>query len=155
MKGEKAEYRISLEKAFLFPATKRVRKALNVVRAFVTKHTRAKDIMISNEVNEAIHKNSKNIPRYINAVLYKDAEKVAVFLKKGNGLDAYLKKKDEEKKKKEKETKKAKEEKKAEKKETAVEKKEAADAEKENKKRLLEEKRAKEEAGKAIEIKRG
>src|SRR3989338_7499293 len=115
MKGEKAEYTINLTKAFMFPVTKRVRKALNEIKAFVRKHTRSKEISISNEVNEYIHKNSKNIPRYLKAVLLKDGPRIAVFLQGGKQLEAYQKKKIEEKKKKE--EKKSKAEKKEEKKE--------------------------------------
>jgi len=45
MKGDKAEYTIGLQRAFLFPPKKRVRKALNEIKRFVKKHARAAGIM--------------------------------------------------------------------------------------------------------------
>lgn len=146
MKGEKAEYTISLEKAFMFPGTKRLKKALAQIRKFVHKHARPKKVAISNEVSEFIHKQSRNIPRKLKVVLYKEATRVVVFLQNSKEFDSYIKKKAEARKKEAKG--KEKEEKKS-----AEEKKEEAKAEEEQKK-LLEEKRMKEEAGKAIEIKR-
>ena len=171
MKGEKAEYTISLQKAFLYPVTKRVRKALSETRDFVSKHARTNETRISNEVNEYIHKNSKNIPRKLNAVLFKDGPVVSVFLQGGKELDIYMKKMAEEKKKKE-SKKKGAEKKEGEKEEKAEgakaeakEKQEGAKAAKEKKaeedeiaaekKRLLGEKRLKEEAGKALIHKKG
>ena len=160
MKGEKADYTISLEKAFMFPVTKRVRKALNEIRNFCSKHARAKETAISNEVNEFIHKNSKNIPRRIKAVLLKENERVVVFLQGGKELPLYIKKRMDEKKKKdakkEKQGKKgeAKEQGAEEKKEGEKEAKKDAAAEEAEKKKLLEEKRQKEEAAKALEHKR-
>ncbi len=172
MKGEKAEYYISFEKAFMFPRPKRVRKALGEIRKFAAKHTRASVISISSEVNELVHRNSKNIPRGIKAVLYREDGKVSVFLREGTGMEAYIRKRAEEKKKTEAEKKK---EGKAEKKpgkeggsgkvakegtagkageDTSAQAREEGEAEAERK-RLLEEKRLKEEAGKAIEMKRG
>ena len=146
MKGEKAEYKINLPKAFMFPVTKRVRKALSEIKAFVKKHARVKDTAISNEVNEFIHKNSKNIPRGINAVLLKEDKRVIVFLQGGKQLDAYTAKKAQEKKKKE-------EKKAAKESQNAKESKDSAEADDE-KKRRLEEKKTKEDASKALEHKR-
>ncbi len=162
MKGEKAEYYISFERAFMFPRPKRVRKALTEIKRFVTKHTRVKEILVSNEVNEFIHKNSKNIARGVSAVLYKDEGKIVVFLQKGIGLDAYIKKRAEQKKKDSKKKdgkgadKPAKEGKAEAKgaKETKAKADDKAGIEDEEQKKLLEEKRMKEEAGKAIEMKR-
>ncbi len=163
MKGERAEYYINFERAFMFPRPKRVRKALTETKRFVTKHTRAKDISISGEVNEFIHKNSKNIPRGMGAVLYREEGKVSVFLQKGTGLDVYIKARAEEKKKKEAAKKKDEKTEKKEGKEEAgkkawagkeTEAKEEAEADAE-KKRLLDEKRIKEGAGAAIGKKRG
>ena len=104
MKGEQAEYVIGLRNAFMFPPKKRIRKALNVINRFVKKHTRAKEISISNKVNEYLHENSKNIPRRVNATLLKDGDKVTVFLQNGKALKIYTAA--IEKAKKEKETKK-------------------------------------------------
>ncbi|MCR4335913.1 MAG: 60S ribosomal protein L31 [archaeon] len=144
MKGEQAEYTIGLRNAFMFPPKKRIRKALNVINRFVKKHTRAKETNISNEVNEELHKNSKNIPRRVNVVLLKENDKVTVFLQNGKQLKAYLEQKAKDKKKKETE-KKPKEDKKETKKEAE---------EDQEKKEKLEEKKAKETVAKAIEMKR-
>lgn len=156
MKGDKAEYYISFERAFMFPRPKRARKALTEIKRFAAKHTRVKEILVSNEVNEFIHKNSKNIARGVSAVLYKDGGKIVVFLQKGLGLDAYIRKRAEQKKKdaknKDEKAGKPAKEGKAEAKEAP--KAEGATGADEEQKRLLEEKRLKEEAGKAIEMKR-
>lgn len=141
MKGEQASYNIPLAKAFLYQPRKRIIKALNVIKRFAAKHTRAKTILIANEVNEYLHANSKNIPRKVNAVFLKEAEKVTVFLQKGKGIEAYLKKREAEKKKKE-------EKKKEEKKEEPKEEKTESD------KAKLEEKKKKEEAAEAAQMKR-
>ncbi|MFH1391290.1 MAG: hypothetical protein ABIH20_03190 [Candidatus Diapherotrites archaeon] len=145
MKGEQAEYTIGLRNAFMFPPKKRIRKALNVITRFVKKHTRAKETNISNEINEELHKNSKNIPRRVNVVLLKENDKVTVFLQEGKQLKVYLEEKAKNKKKKD-EDKKKKESKKEEKKETKEED--------QGKKEKLEEKKAKETAAKAVEMKR-
>ncbi|MAG18319.1 MAG: hypothetical protein CL944_02495 [Candidatus Diapherotrites archaeon] len=144
MKGEQAEYTIGLRNAFMFPPKKRIRKALNVINRFVKKHTRAKQTNISNEVNEELHKNSKNIPRRVKTILLKENDKVTVFLQEGKQLKVYLEQKEKAKKKKDAE-KKAKDSKKETKKEVE------ADQEKKEK---LEEKKAKETAAKAVEMKR-
>ena len=144
MKGEKANYHITLVKAFYYPRKRWIRKALNEIKRLVQKHTRAKEISISQEVNELLHKNSKNIPRRIQATLLKESEKVTVFLEKGKQIDSYIKKREADKKK-------AKEKK--DEKETKEEKKEQAEKDEEQKKRL-EEKKLKEDAAKASDIKR-
>jgi len=143
MKGEQAEYRINLTNAFMFPPKKRIRKALNEILKFSKKHTRAKETLVSNEVNNYLHKNSKNIPRKVDAILLKEGDKTRVFLKDGKELKVFLDHMAKAKKQKE-EKKKAKESKKEGK---------GAEEEKE-KKEKLEEKKAKEEAQKASDIKR-
>ena len=86
MKGEQAEYMIPLRTAFRFPKPKRMIKTLGVIRQFVFKHTRKKDVLIANEVNEYLHKNSKNVPRRVDSVIVIDGEKAMVFLREGKGL---------------------------------------------------------------------
>jgi len=140
MKGTQAEYVINLGNAFMFPPKKRIRKALNVIHRFVKKHTRSKETLISNEVNNYLHANSKNIPRKVEAILLKEDEKVIVFIQNGKELKTYLKKREQEKKKKE------------EKKKTKEAKKEDP-KDKENKEKL-EEKKEREKSAKASEIKR-
>ena len=147
VKGDKAEYVIPLNRAFMFPQKKRIRKALNEIKRFVKKHTHSSIISVSNEVNEFLHKNSKNIPRRVRATLYREGGKVGVFLEKGKALEAYIKKKGDEQKKKrraekEKPAEKGAEEKAAEKEKTGEEKEK------------LEQKKEKEKAARAAEIKR-
>lgn len=145
MKGEQAEYNIGLAKAFIYQPKKRIVKAINVIKSFVKKHTRAKEVLISNEVNHFLHRNSKNLPRKVNAVFLKENNSVRVFLQKGKDLESYLKNRDAEKKKKEEKRKEAKEEKK----ETAEEKEKKQSDEKK-----LEEKKEMEKAAQAAEMKR-
>src|SRR3989344_3376513 len=101
MKGERADYVINLNKAFLFGPKERVVKVLGVIRDFVYKHTRSKSYALSNEVNGYIHKHSKNIPHKIAVTLLKEEKRIVVFLQKGKEMDVYLKQKDAAKKKKE------------------------------------------------------
>lgn len=142
MKGNEAEYTIGLKTAFLFPPKKRIRKALNVINRFVKKHSRAEKILVSNEVNEFLHKNSKNIPRKVKAILLKREKTVTVYLQNGKQLKAY--KESQEKENKEK----------AKKKEEKDKAKAAATEEVAGQKEKLEEKKAKEKAAKAAEMKR-
>jgi|SRR3989338_2971885 len=109
MKGEQAEYMIPLRTAFRFPKPKRMIKTLGVIRQFVFKHTRKKDVLIANEVNEYLHKNSKNVPRRVDSVIVIDGEKAMVFLREGKGLEEFRKRQAEKKKGKEKKGEKAKE----------------------------------------------
>ncbi|MBI4210451.1 MAG: hypothetical protein HY544_03015 [Candidatus Diapherotrites archaeon] len=152
MKGEQANYTIPLKKAFLFPPRVRIRKAIAEIRDFVKKHTRFKKYALSNEVNAFLHKNSKNIPHRIPAVLLKEQDRIAVFLQGGKEMETYIKQREEAKKRKEQKKtsakKGAKEEKSAE---AIAESKEAED----EKRKKLEDKKAKEEAAKAAEMKRG
>ncbi|PIN85389.1 MAG: hypothetical protein COV47_02525 [Candidatus Diapherotrites archaeon CG11_big_fil_rev_8_21_14_0_20_37_9] len=145
MKGDKFNYVIPLERAFMFPPKKRIRKALNEILRFVKKHARPKTTLVATEVNEYLHKNSKNIPRRVNATLYREDDKVTVYLETGKQLEAYLKKKEAEKKHKDKEKK--------EKTKEAAEKTEIKEEDKEKAKKL-EEKKEKEKAARASEIKR-
>ena|SRR3989338_7511165 len=140
MKGEQANYIISLWTAFLFPPKTRIKKAIRQIKKFVWKHARSKNVALSTEVNEFLHKHSKNIPKKISATLLKEPERVMVFLEKGKELEIYLKKKDAKKEKKDE---------KSVKKEKAEDKQETAEQ-----KQKLENKKAKEEAARAAEIKR-
>ncbi len=149
MKGEQANYIIPLDRAFLFPPKKRIRKALNEIKRFVKKHTRAKEILVSTEINEFIHKNSKNIPRKISATLLKENEKVSVYLETGKQLKEYLSKKDALKKQKEKKSKE-----KSDKKKEDQPTKGAPEGKAEEDEKKLEEKKAKEAAIKSADMKR-
>ncbi|MBN2127681.1 MAG: 60S ribosomal protein L31 [Candidatus Diapherotrites archaeon] len=144
MKGNEAEYVISLRNAFTKPPLKRPKAALNEIKRFVSKHTRIKEISIAMEVNEFIFKNSKNIPRKVNAVLLKQKDKVTVYLKGSKKLEEDKKKaveKTKDKKKKE------------EKKETKEAKKQETEEE-EKKEKELKEKKEREKAAEAVSIKR-
>lgn len=146
MKGNEAEYTIGLKTAFLFPPKKRIRKALNVINRFVKKHSRAEKILVSNEVNEFLHKNSKNIPRRVKAILLKREKTVTVYLQNGKQLKAYKESQEKEKAKKKEAAKGSPEGEK--------DKAKAATEEVAGQKERLEEKKAKEKAAKAAEMKR-
>ncbi|MEM4257242.1 MAG: hypothetical protein QXU92_00690 [Candidatus Diapherotrites archaeon] len=143
MKGEIAEYTINLAKAFLYQQKKRQTKANKVIKDFVKKHTRAKQIKITNEVNQEINKNSLNIPRKIKVKILKEGETARIFLAKGKELENYLKNKEKNEQKT-----KEKEQKQEEKTTTKTE-----NTEKEEKQKL-EEKREIEKTAEAIEKKR-
>ncbi|MBI2597696.1 MAG: hypothetical protein HYW50_00700 [Candidatus Diapherotrites archaeon] len=125
---------ISFRKVFLQPKNKRIRKALNEINSFVRKHEKGTGVWVSEEVNEFLHKNSKNIPRKISAVLLKTEKNVAVYLAGGKQLEEDIKRKKAEEKKKKEEPKK--------------------EAQPEQKQKI-EEKREKERASQAVEIKTG
>lgn len=139
MKGEEVEYAIPLRAVFLQPKTKRLRKALNEIRAFTFKHTRINNVAITSDLNSFLNKNSRNIPRKIDAVLRKDGERILVYLKGSKQLEEDKKEKEEAKKEKEKEEKKG------------VEKGKEVEEEKERKK---EEKKEKERAAERSAMKR-
>lgn len=144
MKGEEAAYTLSLKKAKLFPKRERMIKAIGLLKKFVYKHARNKNILLANEVNEYLHKNSKNVPEKISVTLRKDEENIRVYLEGGKQLDLDKKASQERKEKEKKEEKEGKkEEKTGEEKEKEIE----------NKKKL-EEKKEKEKASTALEIKR-
>lgn len=155
MKGNEAEYVISLVPVFSQPRPKRARKAVIAVKRFVKKHVRSDNAVITEELNREIWKNSKNIPRRLEVMLVKKDDRVYVYLSKGKQLAEDKKREAEDKKKKEAE-KKEKENKAAGKKGEegkAAESAGAQAAEEEKKKR--EEKREKELAAEKGEIKRG
>ena len=71
MKGEEAAYTVNLKKAKMFTKDKRTRRALVELKKFVNKHTRVKNVVIKNEVNEFIHSHSKTTPQKAEVVLRK------------------------------------------------------------------------------------
>ncbi|MFH1588031.1 MAG: hypothetical protein ABIA76_01695 [Candidatus Diapherotrites archaeon] len=152
MKGNQAEYVISLVGVFKHPPLKRIKRALNEIKRFVRKHTRIEDVLIDTEVNEFLHKNSKNIPRKVNATLVKAENKIIVYLSNSKRIEEDKKKREERKKEKSKEDKEKKKPKK-ETKEKAKEKTEEEKKEAEHKKKLEEKKQA-EKAADAVEHKR-
>ena len=159
MKGNEAEYTIGLKTAFLFPPKKRIRKALNVINRFVKKHSRAEKILVSNEVNEFLHKNSKNIPRRVKTILLKREKTVTVYLQNGKQLKAYKESQEKEKKEKTKKKEAVKgspvaDTRKGEGEKEKAKEAKAAPVEVTEQKEKLEEKKAKEKAAKASEMKR-
>ena len=86
MKGEKAEYTVSLVKVFSFPKAKRGKRAITLLKRFAKKHARVeeKNVLISTEVNQKIlEKGRFNPPRKIKVELKKEEKKLIVFLKGG------------------------------------------------------------------------
>ncbi|MDO8633897.1 MAG: hypothetical protein Q7K34_01245 [archaeon] len=150
MKGEEAAYIVNLKKAKMFTKDKRTRRALVEIKKFVHKHTRVKNVVIKNEVNEFIHAHSKNIPQKAEVVLRKKDDKILVYMKAGKELEADKKKETEEAKKaKEKKALEEKAKKEKEEKKSAEEKEKEEDG-----KKKLEDKKEKEKAGQALEVKR-
>ncbi|MFH1256304.1 MAG: hypothetical protein V1494_03340 [Candidatus Diapherotrites archaeon] len=148
MKGNEAEYTVPLQWVFTQPKTKRLRKAVAELRRFAVKHSRAEKVLVSNEVNEFINRQSIHLPRRIEVVLFRhkgEEEEVRVFLKGGKGLAEEKKRKAEDEKKKKKE--------KEEKEKKTAEEKKAEKAKEEEEAKKLEEKREKEKAAQKAEIK--
>lgn len=143
MKGEEAEYVISLVHVIDQNWAKKARRAMNEIRRFVHKHTRkkAENVVITADVNEFVWKDSRNVPRRVPVILKLEGEKVIVYLKGSKQIAEDKKRKEAEKKKPE--------EKKGEKK---VEEKTPMQIEEE---RLKEEKRELEKAAEKMAIKTG
>lgn len=155
MKKEEAEYTLSLKKAKMFPKRKRIRKALGKIHDFAFKHARSKTVSIAPEVNEFLHKHSKNIPQKLSIVMQKKEDRVRIFLKGGTQLEETKKKEEQEKKNKEKEKKEKETSEKAKKEEKGTGTGTAEQEKKEEeKKKLSAEKKEKEKAQHAIEMKR-
>lgn len=157
MKGEEALYSFNIRKAKMFPKRERITKALGFLKKQVFKHSRDKNPTLATEVNEFLHAHSKNVPEKINVVLRKKDDNVTVFLQGGKQLELVKKKEAEEKKKKA--EKKEKDEKEKSKKDKGEEKSESKMTEEEKlaeaeKERKLADKREKEQAGAALEVKR-
>jgi len=148
MKGDQAEYIIPLQKVFLHPKTKRGNKAIAEIRNFARKHSGLDKVLISNELNAVVWKNSSNIPRKVEAVFWKDDDILRVYLKGSKELDkdkkAKVEMEKEKKKKKEEKEKKSKEE----------EMSDAEKAAKEEADRKKAEKKEKEKAAEKAAIKR-
>jgi len=107
MKGEKAEYMIPLRDLFSMTETRRRVRVIKVIKNFVFKHTKNKNIFVSPEVNEFVTKDSESFPRRVDSVLVKRDDAVWVYLKDGKQLALDEKKAADAKKKKEEEKKKA------------------------------------------------
>jgi len=147
MKGAEASYVIPLRKVYRFPKTKRARRAVQEVRNFSKRHGKADTVIVTEEVNENIWKNSYNIPRAIEVIIRKEGEnKVVVYWKGGEQLEQIKRKEVEDAKKKREEAKKKREEEKKGKEEESKEEQEQ--------KKKLEDKRKRELSAEKAAIKR-
>src|SRR3989338_7926410 len=88
MKGNEAEYMVPLKWLFTQPKPKRTNKAIGVIKAFVKKHTRKTDVLISPELNEFLWERARHVPRRVAVVLRLEGEMVTVYLKGGKHLEA-------------------------------------------------------------------
>ncbi len=79
-KGEERVYTISLRKAFDKPRTKRRKRAVSLIREFISKHMKAVAVKIDNAVNALIWKQNKP-PRKVKVKAVKDKDGVAKVLK--------------------------------------------------------------------------
>ena len=72
---------VNLTKVFKKPVTKRAKGAVFMLRAKVRKETRAKDVFLSNQVNETLwEKGMFRCPRKITIKVVKDNENARVYL---------------------------------------------------------------------------
>lgn len=87
---------INLTKVFAKPVTKRAKGAVFMVRAKVTKETRAKEVLLSNKVNELLwEKGLYSCPRKITVKVVKEKENVRVYLPDEKVIEAKVEKKKE------------------------------------------------------------
>ena len=78
MSSETQEYVIPLKNAYYVPRWKRAKKAIKIIRKFVTRHLKVEDVKISNKVNEIVWKrNIKKPPRKIRVKVVKIDEETA------------------------------------------------------------------------------
>jgi large subunit ribosomal protein L31e len=99
-------YTIPLRDAFLTSRSNRVPRAIKIVRAFVTRHMKAEDVIISEELNKHIWARSiQKPPRRVKVRLIKDDVTVRAYLadekiveKKAKGEEKKSEAKKEEKK---------------------------------------------------------
>jgi len=74
-------YTIPLRDAFYSSRTKRTKKAVNIIRNFLKRHTKVEDIKIDKSLNEAIWKRGiKKPPRRIKVKVVKEDEKTTAYL---------------------------------------------------------------------------
>lgn len=150
MKGEKAEYMIPLADLFSMTETRRRVRVIKVIKNFAFKHTKNKNIFISGEVNGFVTKDSESFPRRVDSVLVKRNDAIWVYLKNGKQLSLDEKKEADARKKKEEEKKKAEKKEEGKKEEKSKEEKEK---EEEAQRKLLDEKRQREQIGAKAEMK--
>ncbi|MBU0662656.1 MAG: hypothetical protein ABH854_03525 [Candidatus Diapherotrites archaeon] len=100
MKGEEAEYVVPFRKLFNQPVPYRARRAIRELKRFAVKHTRVEEseVLIAEEVNREVWKNSYNIPRRANVILRKKDGKIVVYLQGGKQLAEDKKREEKEKK---------------------------------------------------------
>jgi len=73
MKDNEAIYTIPLRDAFQVPVTKRATKAIKIVKAFLTRHTKAEEIKLDSSINEALwSRGIKKPPRSVKVKVVKE-----------------------------------------------------------------------------------
>ena len=80
---DETQYTIPLREAFDVPRTRRASKAVKVVREFLIRHTKAKNIVLDSSVNDALwERGIKKPPRRIKVtVTTEDGNAIAVLTK--------------------------------------------------------------------------
>ncbi|MEM2917911.1 MAG: 50S ribosomal protein L31e [Candidatus Altiarchaeota archaeon] len=78
-KEDERVYMVPLGNAFQTPKTRRARKAINMIREFLKRHTKTENIKIDSSLNEKIwERGIKKPPRRIKVkVIKKDTETIA------------------------------------------------------------------------------
>ncbi|MEA1924281.1 MAG: 50S ribosomal protein L31e [Candidatus Altiarchaeota archaeon] len=76
-------YTIPLRDAFSSPRTKRTKKAVNVVRNYLRKHTKADDVKIDTSLNEFLWENGiKKPPRRVKVRVVEEDGGIVAYLVK-------------------------------------------------------------------------
>jgi large subunit ribosomal protein L31e len=79
MSEEERVYTINLAKIVLTPMNKRSNRAINMIKAYASKHMKSNDIKIDQELNELIWaKGIRSPPRRIRVKISKDADDVVI-----------------------------------------------------------------------------
>ncbi|MEM1659167.1 MAG: 50S ribosomal protein L31e [Candidatus Jordarchaeales archaeon] len=75
--GETRFYIIPLRKAYYVPRNKRTKKAIKIIREFISRHMKAQRVLISQRLNEKIwSRGDQKPPRRIKVKAVKDSEGV-------------------------------------------------------------------------------
>jgi len=108
MKGKEQIYTIPLGKAYNYKKSRRTIRAIDLIRAFVFRHTKADNVLISMKTNEAIWSRSiEKPPRKIKVKVIKEDGTSTVYLPDENSEKKLEEKKEKQKDEKNKTEKKA------------------------------------------------
>ncbi len=81
MKMDERIYTIPLRDAFTSSSTRRTRKAVNIVKSFLKKHTKIEDIKLDSKLNEALwDRGIKKPPRRVKVRVVEEDERVVAYL---------------------------------------------------------------------------